>query len=74
MYGEDLIIDKFFRKKRKGFYVDVGCYHPLDGNNTCLLYKKGWSGMNIDVNALSIELFNQARKDDHNINVAVSNK
>lgn len=73
MYGEDLIIDKFFKKKQRGFYVDVGCYHPLDGNNTYLLHKKGWSGVNIDVNALSIELFNQARKEDHNINVAASN-
>ena len=74
MYGEDLIIKKFFKKKQKGFYVDVGCYHPLEGNNTYLLYKKGWNGINLDINSLSIELFNAARKEDHNVNVAVSNK
>ncbi len=74
MYGEDLIIEKFFKKKQKGFYVDVGCYHPLDGNNTYLLYRKGWTGINLDINSLSIELFNAARKEDHNVNVAVSNK
>jgi len=74
MYGEDLIIEKFFKKKQKGFYVDVGCYHPLEGNNTYLLYKKGWNGINLDINSLSIELFNAARKEDHNVNVAVSNK
>jgi len=74
MYGEDLIIKKFFKKKQKGFYVDVGCYHPLDGNNTYLLYRKGWTGINLDINKLSIELFNAARKEDHNVNVAVSNK
>ncbi len=73
MYGEDLFIEKFFKKKQKGFYVDVGCYHPLEGNNTYLLYKKGWKGINLDINTLSIELFDVARKEDHNINVAVSN-
>ena len=74
MYGEDLFIQKFFKKKSSGFYVDVGCYHPIEGNNTYLLHKKGWFGINIDANELSIELFNKARKKDLNINVAVSNK
>ena len=74
MFGEDLIIKEFFKKKKNGFYVDVGCYHPLDGNNTYLLHKKGWKGINLDINKLSIELFNVARKKDFNVNVAVSNK
>jgi len=47
MYGEDLFIKEFFKKKQIGFYVDVGCYHPIDGSNTYLLYKKGWKGVNI---------------------------
>ena len=74
MFGEDIFIEKFFKKRPKGFYVDVGCYHPLDGNNTYLLYKKGWHGMNIDLNETSIDLFNKARKNDVNIRIAVSNK
>ncbi len=74
MYGEDLVVNKFFKKKSLGYYVDVGCYHPIDGNNTYLLFKKGWKGINIDINTLSIELFKNARKRDLNINTAVSNK
>ena len=74
MFGEDVFIEKFFKKRPKGVYVDVGCYHPLDGNNTYLLYKKGWHGMNIDLNETSIDLFNKARKNDVNIRIAVSNK
>lgn len=74
MFGEDLIVKDFFKKKKKGFYVDVGCYHPLEGSNTYLLYKKGWHGINLDISTLSIELFNVARKEDLNINVAVSNQ
>ncbi len=73
MYGEDTVINNFFKNKKKGFYVDVGCYHPLDGNNTQLLFQKGWEGINIDVNKLSIELFKVARQSDVNINTAVSN-
>ena len=72
MYGEDIVVNKFFKKKSLGYYVDVGCYHPIDGNNTYLLFKKGWKGINIDINKLSIELFKNARKRDLNINTAVS--
>ena len=75
MYGEDLFINNYFKNKKNGIYLDVGAYHPLDGNNTYLLYKKkNWHGINIDVNPLSIELFQKARKFDVNINTAVSNK
>ena len=28
-YGEDLIIEKFFKDKKKGFYIDIGCYIHL---------------------------------------------
>ena len=74
MHDEDVFIEKYFSLKEKGFYVDVGCYHPLEGNNTHLLYKKGWNGMNIDISELSISLFNFARKNDINIFSGVSNK
>ena len=73
MLGEDLFVKKFFKNKKKGFYIDVGCYHPIDGNNTYLLYKKGWEGINIDLNKTSIDLFKRARKNDNNLNVAISN-
>ena len=70
-FGEDLILEKFLKKKN-GFYVDIGCYHPYEGNNTYLLYKKGWTGINIDLNPYSIELFNFSRPNDINLNFAVS--
>ena len=73
-FGEDVFIRKFFKNKKKGFYVDVGCYHPILGSNTQILFKKKWSGINIDVSPLSIELFKKARPKDININLAVSDK
>ena len=74
MDGEDIFIVEYFRKKNNGFYIDVGCYHPIHRNNTYLLHKKGWSGINIDIHQFSIDLFNYLRPDDVNLNCAISNK
>lgn len=74
MDKEDLVIKEYFKSKNKGFYVDVGCYHPLQRNNTMLLYQKGWGGINIDISDFSIKLFKFLRPDDFNLNLAVSNK
>ena len=74
IFGEDKFIERYFGNKPKGFYIDVGCYHPLDGNNTQLLYKKGWNGIKLDINYHSIELFNFLRKGDINIHSGISNK
>ena len=40
--GVDVIIENIFRDKNDGFYIDIGCQHPIKNNNTYLLYKKGW--------------------------------
>ena len=74
MDGEDLFISDYFKYKKDGFYVDVGCYHPIHRNNTFLLHKKGWHGLNIDIHKFSIDLFNYLRPQDLNFNFAVSNK
>jgi len=39
-----------------------------------LFHKLGWKGINIDLNPLTIELFNIARPEDVNICAAISNK
>ena len=52
----------------------VGCYHPTHRNNTYLLHKKNWNGINIDTSQFSIDLFNYMRPNDHNYNCAISNK
>ena len=74
MDGEDLVIADYFKNKQKGLYVDVGCYHPIHRNNTFLLYKKGWDGINIDIHSFSIELFNYLRPKDLNYNFAISDQ
>lgn len=74
MDGEDLIIFDYFKNKKKGFFIDVGCYHPIHRNNTFLLYKKGWQGINIDIHSFSVDLFNYLRPKDLNYNYAISDK
>ena len=71
-FGEDKYIVNLFEKNFKGNYLDIGCYHPTRHNNTYLMYKNGWSGINIDLNPLTIELFNFMRPKDININIGIS--
>jgi hypothetical protein len=71
-YGEDLILHRLFdRTYRNGIYVDLGAYHPFRFSNTAYFYLKGWSGINVDANESSVNLFNRARKNDINIYGAV---
>ena len=74
MNNEDTAVLDYFKDKKNGFYVDVGCHHPICINNTYLLYKQKWSGINIDVSQFSIDLFNYMRPQDLNYNCAISNK
>ena len=74
MDGEDIAIEQYIKKKSKGFYVDIGAHHPIQRNNTQLLFQKGWEGINIDINNFSIDLFNFLRPNDLNILTAISDK
>lgn len=72
--GEDIIIQGLFNHKKDGFYIDVGCYHPIRASLTHLLYKKGWKGVNVDISKDTINLFNIARPNDKNINIGIADK
>ena len=62
MDSEDAeVINPSHNKTEKGYYVDVGCYHPIHRNNTYLLHKKNWNGINIDTSEFSIDLFDFMR-------------
>ena len=73
-FGEDKKILKLFKEKKYGTYLDLGCFHPIRQKNTYLFHKIGWKGINIDLNPLTIELFNIARPNDLNLCVAISRK
>jgi hypothetical protein len=68
----DLTVDYLFKNINKGVYIDLGCNHPIKFNNTYLLYKRGWSGINVDSDFDSIKLFNKFRSNDFNVRNIVS--
>lgn len=74
-FGEDKILNELIPNKfTNGFYVDVGCFHPKKYSNTYILFRRGWRGINIDMEKDKIAAFNLARPNDHNFLGAISDK
>ena len=73
-FAEDVSILRLFPRDYKGLYVDVGCFHPVKHNNTYALYKRGWRGINVDIDQIKIDGFNLLRRRDTNYAYAVSNQ
>ena len=76
--GEDALLLRLFmnsyRKStiRDGFYIDVGAHHPSYASNTHVLYKLGWTGINIEANPYALSSFKRERPKDINLNYAVT--
>ena len=74
-FGEDKILFEIIPKNlSKGFYVDVGCFHPKKYSNTYMLHKRGWYGVNIDMEEDKIKTFNIIRPRDFNYIAAISDR
>ncbi len=74
--GEDMLLRSFFECHApgyKGFYVDVGAYHPTRFSNTSFFYENGWNGINIDATPGSMEAFRKERDRDTNLEIGISN-
>ncbi len=69
--GEDMILSKILTNK--GFYVDVGAYHPTKYSNTYRLYLKGWNGINIEPRKEVKNLFLKIRPRDISLDIGISN-
>ena len=72
--GEDMILADLFLGKEKGFYVDIGAFHPIRFSNTNYFYQNGWSGINIEPSPLAYELFQKERSRDINLNLGISDE
>lgn len=72
-FGEDIILTHLFGyEKTDGFYIDVGCFHPVQYSNTFIFYQRGWSGLGIDANPTLAPLWNKLRPRDKFINSGVA--
>lgn len=72
--GEDLALEHLFNKLSRGRYIDVGAHHPNRFSTTRKLYKRGWSGINIEANPRLIGSFIRERKRDITLNFAAGTK
>lgn len=71
-FGEDRFLAEYFKDVAQGQYVDVGAFHPRQFSNTYLLYRRGWTGINLDATPGSMDLFHVLRPKDHNVESAIS--
>ena len=62
--GQDYYVDKFFRHKKTGFFVDVGANHPTLISNTWFFEQAGWKGLSFEPQERLYELFRQKRSTD----------
>ncbi len=69
---EDVMLNRLFKDKEKGFYIDIGACHPLHDSVTKAFYNRGWFGINIEPVQSFFELLQQDRKNDINLNIAIS--
>lgn len=69
--GEDLLLLRLFGQRPVGYYVDIGAFHPRAYSNTCLLFRRGWRGINIDPSPGVAEAFARARPHDINLALAI---
>ena len=52
--GQDLFVLQLIKNK-KPYFVDIGCWEPINLNNTYLLENNGWNGISIDITDLTTE-------------------
>src|SRR5260221_14369049 len=56
----------------RGFYVDVGCFHPIKWSNTYMFYLDHWRGICIDPNSDFVPLWSHFRPHDRFLNIGIS--
>jgi len=71
-FNEDVLIRQLFSDKQRGTYIDIGANHPINLNNTKMLYDMNWSGVNVEPNPRLYKLICEDRKRDINVNCGVA--
>jgi FkbM family methyltransferase len=68
---EDVILNRVFRDRDDGFYIDVGAMDPVLESVTKFFYDRGWSGINIEPNEWFYNKLVADRPRDINLKVAL---
>jgi FkbM family methyltransferase len=68
---EDVMLARVFANQERGFYVDVGAWHPTSDSVTRHFYDLGWSGVNVEPAPEYLTLLEEERPRDLNLGVVV---
>lgn len=68
---EDVILNRIFRDRPYGFFVDVGAADPKMENDCKALYDRGWRGINIEPNPSLHASLLRERPGDVSLGIAV---
>jgi FkbM family methyltransferase len=71
---EDVILNRVFRNRRSGFYIDVGAMDPVLHSVTKCFYDQGWCGINIEPNEWFFNKLTAERPRDINLNLALGER
>lgn len=71
---EDVLLDRCFRDRTDGFYIDVGAWDPLWDSVTHHFSSKGWSGINVEPSPEWHHALEVARPRDTNLPVALGDR
>jgi FkbM family methyltransferase len=73
-HEEDRRLAALLARRRRGFYVDVGAWHPQQDSVTKYFYDRGWRGINIEPHPAIFEELKRERPRDINLCVALGER
>jgi hypothetical protein len=69
---ENFLVWDFFKRKNKGFFIEVGANYPFIRSQTWLLEHSGWQGILVEPLSECCELLKKLRKNSRVFQVAVT--
>src|SRR5215208_4881265 len=71
---EDVLLARAFAGCERGFYVDIGAWHPVEDSVTKHFYDLGWNGINVEPAADYFPLLARERPRDVNLQLALGDR
>ena len=70
--GEDRRLAQLLGGRRRGFYIDVGAWDPVQDSITKHFYDRGWRGINVEPHPRFAQLLRAARPRDVTLEIALA--
>ena len=71
---EDVMLARALSSVGRGFYIDIGAWHPDRHSVTRHFYEAGWRGVNVEPGKTYFDLLRRRRRRDTNLNVVISDR